>query len=93
MKTDRLDAFVLALETLPEATVTGVFDNRRYMATKSVFNGGKSVKFVAEELGGSDYISLNLYKLASGVRLSPCEMSAAKVQSFVLGFRTDQDDA
>tara|TARA_R100001369_G_scaffold2421_3_gene8042 strand:+ start:2301 stop:2441 length:141 start_codon:yes stop_codon:yes gene_type:complete len=40
---------------------------------------------VAEELGGSDYISLNLYALASGTRLYPCEMPAAKVTAFIRG--------
>jgi hypothetical protein len=42
------------------------------------------VKLVAEELGGSGYISLNWYDLASGPRLKPCEMPAAKVIGFVL---------
>ncbi len=79
--------FLTALDALPDDTVTGQYAGRRYTATKSVFNDGKSLKLVAEELGGRDYISLNLYRLASGARLYPCEMSAEKVTDFVLGFQ------
>jgi hypothetical protein len=50
---------------------------------------GKSIKLVAEELGGSDYISLNWYDLASGARLKPCEMPEAKVRAFVEGLVVD----
>lgn len=78
---------VRALSSLPAGTLMGSYEARRYVATKSVFNGGKSMKLVAEELGGRDYISLNLYVLGSGARLYPCEMSAEKVIRFVLGFQ------
>ncbi|MEP2640480.1 hypothetical protein [Roseobacter sp.] len=56
---------------------------RRYVVSKSRFAGGKSIKLVAHELGGADYISLNLYRLRSGARLFPCEMSHRKVMEFV----------
>lgn len=48
---------------------------------------------MAEELGGTDYISLNLYHLQSGAHLFPYEMSRHKVIAFVLAFRPDQDAA
>ncbi len=54
------------------------------MVTRQDFSGGNSQKLVAEELGGTDYISLNLYRLTSGTRLKPCEMPEAKVIEFVL---------
>lgn len=79
--------FLKALEALPQGMVNGRYDGRRYSATKSLFNDGRSLKLVAEELGGRDYISLNLYRLASGARLYPCEMSGEKVVNFVLGFQ------
>ena len=53
------------------------------MVTKTAFAGGRSIKLVAEELGGTDYISLNWYDLGAGARLKPCEMPAAKVIAFV----------
>lgn len=40
---------------------------------------------MAEELGGDDYISLNLYLPRSGALLRPCEMPEQKVIDFVLG--------
>lgn len=80
-----MDAFLAAFAALPTGTHTGEFDGKRYVVSKSVFNAGKSWKLVAEELGGTDYISLNLYDLASGPRLYPCEMPAEKVIAFVCG--------
>ena len=83
--------FVDALATLPEGSSRGRAHGRTYIATKTSYNTGRSVKLVAEELGGADYISLNLYKLASGARLYPCEMPADKVIQFVTGFHPDQE--
>lgn len=82
-----------ALARLPQGTVTGRVQGCRYIATKSVFSGGKSIKLVAQELGGSDYISLNYYDLERGARLAPCEMSREKVINFILDFQPDQADA
>ncbi|EDZ45821.1 conserved hypothetical protein [Rhodobacterales bacterium Y4I] len=45
---------------------------------------------MARELGGGDYISLNLYRLASGARLKPCEMPADKVIRFVLALKVTE---
>ncbi|SDO36645.1 hypothetical protein SAMN04488512_102224 [Sulfitobacter litoralis] len=89
-KTDPVTAtvdarFLAAFHALPDGTHTGRYQTRRYVWSKSTFNTGKSWKLVAEELGGSDYISLNLYALASGTRLYPCEMPAAKVTAFIRG--------
>lgn len=69
---------------LPESTFTGHADGRRYVVSRSVFGAGKSHKLVAHQLGGPDYISLNLYLTQrSGALLRPCEMPAEKVVSFV----------
>ena len=54
-----------------------------------MFNDGKSEKLVAEQRGGGDYISLNLYHLAAGPQLYPCEMPAAKVIAFLRAFEPD----
>lgn len=75
--------FVAALAALPNGTFYAAAGGRRYIATKLCFAGGKSVKLVAEELGGSDYISLNWYDAGPDGRLKPCEMSEAKVRTFV----------
>jgi hypothetical protein len=73
--------------------MTGTAGGRRYIASKTVFGGGRSVKLVAEEIGGGDYISLNLYRLGAGARLFPCEMPREKVVDFLRAFTPDQPEA
>lgn len=81
------DPFRAALARIPEGYSEGASGGRRYRVEKTLYAGGRSLKLVAWELGGPDYISLNLYRLA-GDRdvLKPCEMPEAKVRAFVLGF-------
>lgn len=82
--------FVDALRALPRGSFRGHYNGRGYLVTKTFFGGGRSFKLVAEELGGTDYISLNLYLLDSGPRLFPCEMPSQKVIDFVAGIVPDQ---
>jgi len=81
--------FVVAFDALPLGTFTGTSRGRRYIVTRLDLAGGAAQKLIAEELGGGDYISLNLYRLASGARLKPCEMPGEKVVAFVLDLRPD----
>lgn len=81
------DDFLTAFDALPLGTFIGTSHGRRYIVTRQDFAGGSSHKLVAEELGGEDYISLNLYRLASGARLKPCKMPESKVVEFVLNLR------
>lgn len=69
--------------------MTGVAFGHPYVATRTIFNNGKSEKLVAEQRGGPDYISLNLYHLAAGPQLFPCEMPAEKVIAFLRAFLPD----
>lgn len=57
---------------------------RDYVVTRTTVAGGRGDKLVAEALDGSDYISLNLYRLKRGALLKPCEMPEDKVIAFVL---------
>lgn len=59
------------------------FDGRRYGVTVSEQVSGRSRKLYAEELGGQDIISANLYRTGDTEVLRPCEMSRAKVTDFV----------
>ncbi|WP_338549178.1 hypothetical protein [Roseovarius phycicola] len=77
-----MQAFLDAFDALPKGVFAGQSHGRRYVVTRQV--SGSVQKLVAEELGGSDYISLNLYRLASGARIKPCEMPEQKVVDFVL---------
>ena len=71
------------LQTLPTGYSVGVFRGRSYGLTRTLFAGGRSEKFYAEELGGADFVSLNVYHTGAGVRLKPCEMPVAKVTTFL----------
>ena len=77
------------LAAIPLGTSTGRAHGRSYVATRSLFNAGRSTKLVAEERGGADYISLNFYDLAAGPRLKPCEMHADKVIAFLRSYTAD----
>lgn len=77
--------FVETFDSLPTGGYGGTYQGRRYRITKTQMAAGRSQKLEAEELGGNDYISFNLYRLASGqALLKPCEMPEAKVVDFVL---------
>ena len=79
-----------AFDALPLGTFDGTADGRRYVVTRSALAEGRAQKLVAEEKGGGDYISLNLYRLPDGrARLFPCEMPLDKVAAFVLALRPD----
>ena len=78
------------IKALPLGTFTGTASGKRYVATRSSFSAGRETKLVAEELGGADYISLNLYDLSKGGQLYPCEMPAAKVIAFVRAIIPDE---
>ncbi|MFN0114605.1 MAG: hypothetical protein ACKVPY_08020 [Paracoccaceae bacterium] len=79
------DAFRAAFDAIPEGYSEGSFLGRRWRIAKSVGAGGKGAKLVAHELGGTGFVSLNLYALAKGDRLKPCEMSEGWVRAFVTG--------
>jgi len=82
--------FLTAFDALPRGAYGGTYDGRRYRILKSVLVTGRSQKLEAEELGGKDYVSFNLYRLAGGeVLLKPCEMPAEKVIAFVMGVLPD----
>ena len=77
--------FLAAFDALPFGGYGATYEGRRYRVVKSQVGSARSQKLEAEELGGNDYISLNLYRLSSGHSLlKPCEMPEAKVRDFVL---------
>jgi hypothetical protein len=80
-----VERFLTAWDTLPTGHFNGVYDGRRYGVTRTERAGGRQGWIWAEALGGTDRISGNLYRLKSGARLKPCEMTEEKVIAFVLG--------
>lgn len=80
-------SFEDALAKLPDGYIDGHFGNRPWGVTAKRSEDGKRIWLYGEELGGTDIVSFNLYRLAgSAPMLKPCEMSSAKVIEFVLGF-------
>ncbi len=84
---DRIRA---AWAALPPGYTQGRYEGRRYGLTVTVSDDGRRWWLFAEELGGTDVVSANLFVL-NGDRtiLKPCEMPEAKVKDFILGFRPD----
>lgn len=74
------------LAAWPQGYFVATFEGRRYGVSNTSHVGGKSLKLFAEELGGTDFVSLNLYTPDHGdPALRPCEMPVEKVLAFVLG--------
>lgn len=74
------------LTAWPRGYFTARYNGHRYGVSNTAHANGRSFKLYAEQLGGPDRISLNLYAPPSGApTLKPCEMPADKVTAFVLG--------
>ena len=71
------------INKIPVGYSEGIFQQKKYGITRTDFNAGKSLKIYAEELGGTDFISLNYYKTSNGDLLKPCEMPQEKVITFL----------
>ncbi|MBB4659500.1 hypothetical protein [Parvularcula dongshanensis] len=83
-------AFLERFARLPRGYTEGLYAGRRYGVIVTTSAGGRQHWLYAEELGGSDRISFNLYDLRSGPKLKPCEMPAEKVVRFVLDYAPDE---
>jgi hypothetical protein len=75
------------VERVPEGWTPVVYDGRRYGLTRTTRTAGRSVSVVAEELGGPDLVSANVYRTETGPLLKPCEMPEAKVLAFLRGWQ------
>jgi hypothetical protein len=71
------------VDALPEGWSEVTYAGDRYGLTKITHAGGRSSRVYAEQLGGSDIISANVYRTGAGAVLKPCEMPAAKVLDFL----------
>lgn len=71
------------IQKLPEGYSEGKYQGKKYGITKTSFNHEKSYKIYAEELGGTNFISLNYYITTHDEKLKPCEMPEQKVIHFL----------
>jgi len=60
-----------------------LYQQRRYLFRKETLLNGKLIKVYAEELGNTDFISLNYYPETADGLLKPCEMPDEKVIRFI----------
>ena len=67
----------------PPGYSEAVYNNRKYSVLRRDFNNHKSIKLYAQELGGKDFISCNLYITETKQLLKPCEMPEQKVIRFL----------
>ena len=81
------DATLAAWDALPQGGFEGLYRGVRYGVIRTVRHGGRQGWIWAEERGGADRISGNVYRLRAGARLRPCEMPEAKVAAFIRGVR------
>lgn len=71
------------IRNIPEGYSEGSYKNRKYGITKTSFNTGNSFKIYGEELGGTNFVSLNYYITKKKDLLKPCEMPEQKVIDFL----------
>lgn len=84
--------FLHKLAALPIGYSEGFFKKARYGATVKASLDRMRFWLCAEQLGGRDRISFNLYHLRSDeYRLKSCEMPEETVISFVMGYVPDRD--
>ena len=76
-------SLAVLVDGVPEGWSVVERDGRRYGLTRVTRAGGRSSSIFAEELGGTDVVSANVYRTSNGEVLKPCEMSARKVLAFL----------
>lgn len=63
------------------------YGQKKYGVTRTDYNKGASHKIFAQELGGTNFISLNYYVTSQAEKLKPCEMPESKVIHFLKNFK------
>ena len=71
------------VDGVPEGWSVVEYDGRRYGVTRTTRARGRMSSLFAEELGGTDVVSANVYRTSSGDVLKPCEMPSQKVLAFL----------
>lgn len=71
------------IHKIPIGYSVASYSNQKYGVTRTDFNNGNSIKVYAQELGGTNFVSLNIYITSSRILLKPCEMPEEKVIHFL----------
>lgn len=75
------------IDRIPTGWTVVEYRHRRYGLTRSDHAEGRSMSIYAEELGGPDVVSTNVYRTRDGDLLRPCEMPVETVLAFLAGWR------
>ena len=81
------------VDRVPEGWTAARYRGRGYGLRRTSRAEGRSVAIYAEELGGADVVSTNVYRTSAGDVLKPCEMPASTVLAFLAGWQPAADVA
>lgn len=82
--------WLTAFRHLPVGTSAGTFNGKTWHLTIKASDDGQRHWLYADEAGGNDFVSANLYITSHGrPLLKPCEMPRQTVTAFLLGFTPD----
>jgi hypothetical protein len=84
------------VDRVPEGWTRVEFAGHRYGLVRTTHGDGRSLSIFAEQQGGTDVVSANVYRTSAGDVLRPCEMPAETVLAFLQGWRplsTTHDDS
>jgi hypothetical protein len=76
---------------VPDGWTPVSYAGRRWGLTRTTHLDGRSVSVYADELGGADVVSANVFRLSGGAELRPCEMPASTVLDFLEGWQPVSD--
>lgn len=80
------------VDRVPEGWTAVTYRGRPWGLRRTSRARGRSVAIYAEELGGADVVSTNVYRTRTGDVLKPCEMPAATVLAFLDGWQPARED-
>ena len=80
------------VDRVPEGWTPVRYRDRAYGLRRTSRAQGRSVAIYAEELGGTDVVSTNVYRTGDGDVLKPCEMPASVVLAFLAGWQPSPDE-
>lgn len=84
VSTESLSALV---ERVPEGWTRATYEGRTYGLSRTTRIGGRVITITAEDLGGTDLVSANVYRTSAADHLRACEMPDAKVLAFLRGWK------
>ncbi|WP_223623893.1 peptide methionine sulfoxide reductase [Microbacterium sp. EST19A] len=86
-RTTPTESLSTLVERVPEGWTRVTYDGRPYGLSRTTRIGGRVITITAEELGGTDLVSANVYRTTAADHLRACEMPDEKVIAFLRGWK------